>query len=80
MGGIVLWSCEGAIFLLWSCKGMIFKDGLGCFCCLLLCVGLLTGCNSKVLMVVLKATCLVVLFYVVRTSSIVIAVLFGTLN
>ena len=38
VGGVVLWSCEGAVFLLWSCKGWIFKAGLGCVC---LCVALL---------------------------------------
>ena len=43
VGGVMLWSCEGAIFVLWPCEGVIFKAGLGCFC-YMFCRGLMAGC------------------------------------
>ena len=78
LGDIALWSCEGAIQLLWSCEGVIFKTGLGSVCCLLLCMGLLAGCDGIVSIGVLKVTCLFLLLWAVRKSSNVAS--FGTLN
>ena len=73
-------SAVGGGVAFWSYEGVIFEAGLGCFCCMLICVGLLIGCNGIESMGVLKVTCFVVLFCLVRASSVVLAVSLGILN